>query len=195
MSLTIPYKKNIQYTRIQLQPHMLNSDIKDYMLTVLRDKVENKCNKFGFVEKVNYIDSYNECIIMPENLSGCPAFEISYHCNIVIPLKDTIIIGTVKKIISELIMINNGPLMIFIPKSNIDNNIWDVSNDLFDKQNKTILKESENVKIYIESVKIIQGNNQISCIGRLLERPTEDELNEFYEVYNNGNKKESNFII
>ena len=192
MKITIssPSKSDIQYTRIMIPPHMMNSDIEDNMNIILQQKVEGKCNRNGYIEKVHVIKEYIEEIILPENLSGHAPYNISYYCTIIIPEENTIIIGSVKALNPDLVMVVNGPIIVFIPKANIDSNIWDVSNDFFDKQNKTQLKQNEYVKVHLEKVKINQKDVQIKCIGRLMDRATEEEVNEFY-----GTKQESNFIM
>ena len=50
--LVSPYKNTTQYTKIQIKPHMMNSDIQNIMKLVLRKKVEKRCNKFGFIDEV-----------------------------------------------------------------------------------------------------------------------------------------------
>jgi DNA-directed RNA polymerase subunit E'/Rpb7 len=190
MELISPSKNIIQYTRIQIPPHMMNSDIEDNMNIVLQQKVEGKCNRFGFVEKVHNIEEYIEDIILPENFSGCATYKISYLCTIVIPIENTMIIGNIKAMNPELVIAVNGPIIIFIPKANIDTNIWDVSNDFTDKKKSIVLKQNDSVKIHLEKVKINQGDIQIKCIGRLLERVTDEEITEYF-----GAKNESNFII
>ncbi len=190
MNLTSPSKNIIQHTRIQIPPHMMNSDIEDNMVIVLQQKVEGKCNRYGYVDKVFNIEEYKEDIILPENFSGCATYLISYLCTIVIPIENTIIIGNVKAINPELAIVVNGPIIVFIPKANIDTNVWDVSNDFTDKKSGIMLKQNDSVKIHLDKVKINQGDIQIKCIGRLLSRANDDEIKEFF-----GGKKESNFIM
>ena len=190
LELISPSKNIIQYTRIQIPPHMMNSDIEDNMNIVLQQKVEGKCNRYGFVEKVHNIEEYIEDIILPENFSGCATYKISYLCTIVIPIENTTIIANIKAMNPELVIAVNGPIIIFIPKANIDTNIWDVSNDFTDKKKSVVLKQNDSVKIHLEKVKINQGDIQIKCIGRLLERVSDEEITEYF-----GAKKESNFII
>ena len=168
---------------------MMNSDIEDNMTIVLQQKVESKCNRYGFIEKVHNIEQYDEDIILPENFSGSATYKISYHCNIIIPIENTIIIGNIKAINPELVIVINGPIVVFIPKANIDTNIWDVGNDFTDKKNVP-LKQNDSVKVHLEKVKINQGDIQIKCIGRLMDRASENEIKDFF-----GIKKESNFII
>lgn len=190
MELISPSKNIIQYTRIQVPPHMMNSDIEDNMMIILQQKVEGKCNRYGYIEKVHNIESYTEDIILPENFSGCATYRISYHCMIIIPIENTVIMGNIKAINPELVIIINGPIVVFIPKANIDSNIWDVSNDFTHRATKTTLKQNDSIKVHLDKVKINQGDIQIKCIGRLGERATEDETKDYF-----GIKSESNFIM
>ena len=89
----------------------------------------------------------------------------------------------------ELVIAVNGPIIIFIPKANIDTNIWDVSNEFTDKKNRTILKQDDYVKVHLDKVKINQGDVQIKCIGKLMGRANDEEIEMVY-----GTKVESNFI-
>jgi DNA-directed RNA polymerase subunit E'/Rpb7 len=190
MDIDSPSKQIIQSVRIMIQPHMMNSDIKDNMLLVLRQKVEGKCNKYGFIQTVHYIKTYTEGIILPENFSGSATYNIEYVCTSIIPIENTIIIGNIAAINPELVLVKNGPILIFIPKANIDTNIWDASNDFTDKINNTVLKQNDSVKVHIDKIKINQNELQIKCIGRLMERATDEEVIKFC-----GPKTESNFIM
>ena len=190
VSLVSPTKIILQYTRIQIPPHMMNSDIEDNMNIVLQQKVEGKCNRFGFIDKVHNIEEYVEDIILPENFSGAATYKISYLASIVIPFENTYIMGSIKAINPELVIATNGPIIIFIPKANIDTNIWDVSNEFTDKKNGYVLKQNDSIKLHLDKVKLNQGDIQIKCIGRLLEKLSDNEMQDFMD-----SKKESNFII
>lgn len=188
-SISTPINSKQQYTRIMIPPHMMNSDIVDNMTIVLQQKVENKCNRYGFIQKVHYIEKYEECIILPENFSGGASYNIIFMCKIVIPIENTVIVGTVKALNPELAIIVNGPIIVFIPKAHIDTNIWDVSNEFTEKKNRTILKQEDYVKVHLDKVKIDQGEVQIKCIGKLMGRANEEEIKMVY-----GTTIESNFI-
>ena len=188
-----PFHNISQYTRIQLLPHLMNSDIEDNMELILQKKVEGKCNRYGFIEKVHRIDLYEECIMKPENFSGAGIYNITYYCKICIPVENTIIIGMVKAVNSELIIVANSSIIIFIPKTNINSSSWDISNEFTHIKRKTVLKPNDYVKILIEKTKINQGDIQIKCIGRLVDYASEEEITKFY-----GNiiiTTESNFIL
>ena len=189
IEISTPIKSKQQYTRIMIPPHMMNSDIEDNMMIVLQQKVENKCNRYGYVQKVHYIEKYEEGLILPENFSGSAPYNITFMSDIVIPIENTIIVGTVKALNPELAIIVNGPIIVFIPKANIDTNIWDVSNEFTDKKNRTILKQDDYVKVHLDKVKINQGDVQIKCIGKLMGRANDEEIEMVY-----GTKAESNFM-
>ena len=189
IEISTPIKSKQQYTRIMIPPHMMNSDIEDNMMIVLQQKVEQKCNRYGFIQKVHYIEKYEEGIILPENFSGSAPYNVTFMCDIVIPIENTVIVGTVKALNPELAIIVNGPIIVFIPKANIDTNIWDVSNEFTEKKTRTILKQDDYVKVHLYKVKINQGDVQIKCIGKLMGRANEEEIEMVY-----GNKAESNFM-
>ena len=191
--LISPYRTINQFTRIQILPHMMNSDIEDNMNIVLYNKVVGKCNRYGFIEKVNRIEKYEEVIMTPENLSGAINYNITYHCKICIPIENTYIVGLVKAINSELIIVTNGPIIIFIPKTNIDVSIWNISNDFTHIKNKTILKPNDYIKLLIEKTKINNNDIQIKCIGFMSELAQEEEVKQYYGVMDNIS--ESNFIL
>jgi DNA-directed RNA polymerase subunit E'/Rpb7 len=189
IEISTPIKSKQQYTRIMIPPHMMNSDIEDNMMIVLQQKVENKCNRYGFIQKVHYIEKYEEGIILPENFSGSAPYNVTFMCDIVTPIENTVIVGTVKALNPELAIIVNGPMIVFIPKANIDTNIWDVSNEFTDKKTRTTLKQDDYVKVHLDKVKINQGDVQIKCIGKLMDRANDEEIELVY-----GTKGESNFM-
>ena len=201
--LVSPYKDVTQYTKIQIKPHMMNSDIQNIMKLVLRKKVEKRCNKNGFIDEVHRIEEYKAEDMRPENLSGAVNFDISYHCRLCIPIENTYIIAQVKAINQELILAQNGPVMIFIPKDNIDQTVWDVTDKFMNLREKTNLKVNNYIKVEVINKRINQGDHQIKIIGQLLDMATDEEIENYYgsiitedvEQVEEENEEESNFII
>ena len=105
MSLVSPYKNIFQYTRISLAPHNLNSDIKNKIIFKLKNSIEKKCNKNGFIENIYEIAEYKDGIIMNEDFSGNVIFNIKYYCKLCLPVINTAIIGQIKLINQELILL------------------------------------------------------------------------------------------
>ena len=189
-----PYKNITQYTKIQIKPHMMNSDIKNNMKLVLRKKIEKICNKQGFIDEVFKIESYIEEDISPENLSGSVNYNIAYHCRICIPIENTLIIAQVKAINQELVLASNGPIMIFIPKDNIDSKVWDVADNFLHIKSKTNLKDNNYIKVQILNKRINHGDFQIKAIAKLIDFATEKEVKDFYNS-NLNEEVEDNYIV
>ena len=94
--------------------------------------------------------------------------------------------------------------MIFIPKDNIDQNVWDVTDKFMHMKDKINLKVNNYIKVEVMNKRINQGDHQIKIIGQLVNLASEDEINNYYgsiitpdleqgeEV---NEQEESNFII
>jgi DNA-directed RNA polymerase subunit E'/Rpb7 len=180
MKLISPYRNIKQYTRISVEPYQMNSDIRNNMKLILKKKVEKKCNKNGFIDEVYKILEYSDGMMPPENLNSTAIYNITYHCKICIPVENTIIIGQIRVINQELIIAINGPIMIFIPKENIDTNVWDIPDGFLNKIKKKKLVSGEFVKIQIVDKRINQNDSQIKAIGKLLDFTTSDEVDKYY---------------
>lgn len=189
-----PYKNIEQYTRIQILPHMMNSDIKKNMELVLVQKVENQCNRNGYIDKVYEITDYSDGIMLPEKLLGAVEYNVTYHCRMCIPIENTTIIGQVKVINPELVILHNGPIIVFIPKAYIDTNMWNISNTFVHKETNEDLKVDSFVKVHIIKKKINQGDTKIKCIGKLLNIATKEEYNKYFGAYIEE-EDEDNFIL
>ena len=196
MNIVSPYKDIEQFTKIMIQPSQINSDIRNNMKLNLKKKVEKKCNKNGFIDEVYKIISFEDGVMPPENLSGNIIFNIKYHCRLCLPVEDSVIICNIKTINQELIIATNGPIFIFIPKENIDTNIWDIENFSLRKSNEK-LQLNSFVKIKILNKRVNQNDYQIKSIGYLLDFATKDEVKQYYgNVIEEVNEdEESNFII
>jgi len=194
MNLVSPYRNIKQHTRISIHPYHMNSDIILNIKFILKKK-EKKCNKNGFIDEVYKILEYSDGIMPPENLNGSILYNITYHCKICIPIENTLIIGQVKVINQELIIAINGPIMIFIPKENIDSNNWDVIDGYENKATKTKLATESYIKIQITDKRINQNDNQIKSIGRLYDLASSDEVDKYFGskiVKNTDSETENN---
>ena len=200
--LQSPYKNTIQYTTIQVLPQHMNSDILSNMELILRQKVENKCNKFGYIDKVYTIEKYYEGELITEHFLGAANYKIDYQCRMCLPIENTMIITKVHSVNSELIILSNGPIIVFIPKENIDTNTWNISNNITHREKDTNLKIGDYVKIIIDKIKVNQNDSQIKCIGILNDYSTNSEKELYFgsiinEEDNTEDKdeEESNYIL
>jgi DNA-directed RNA polymerase subunit E'/Rpb7 len=195
--ITNPYIKIIQHTRIAIEAYHMTSDIKNNMKSVLKKKLEKKCNKNGYIDEIYRITEYSDGMMPPENLNGGAIYDISYYCKICIPIENTIIIGLVRVINQELIIAIHGPIVFFIPKENIDINIWDLNNNnCINKKTNNKLLVGDYINIQIVNKRINQNDTQIKTLGLLLDLSIKEDIDNFY-----GNKiiteknNESNYII
>lgn len=193
----MPYKNIKQHTRISLEPYHMNSDIRNNMKIVLKKKVEKKCNKNGFVDEVYRILEYSDGFMPAENLNGSAIYNITYHCRICIPIENTIIIGQVKMVSSDLVIAINGPLFMFMPKNSIDTNIWDIPEGFINKKTKEKLQVGQYIKVQVNDKRINQGDTQIKILGKLLDYASDKEVDKYYgsNATKEDGQTESNFII
>jgi DNA-directed RNA polymerase subunit E'/Rpb7 len=197
MNLVSPFKDIVQFTKIRIQPSQINSDIRNNMKMNLKKKVEKKCNKNGFIDEVYKIVDFEDGIMPPENLSGDIIFNIKYQCRLCLPTENSIIIGNIKTINQELIIADNGPIFIFIPKENVDGEIWNID-DFVEKKSQKKLSINSFVKIKILNKRINQNDHQIKSIGYLLGYATDEEIKKYYGTIIDldlEEDEESNFII
>ena len=180
IKITSPYRNMLQHTNISVEPYHMNSDILNNMKIILKKKVEKKCNMNGFIDEIYRIVKYSDGQLISENLSGNVIYNIAYHCKICIPIENTIIIGQIKVINQELLVCINGPIMIFIPKDNIDTTIWENSDGYVNKNTKTKLKIGNYVKIHILNKRTNKYDTQIKIIGRFDDIATEEETTKYF---------------
>ena len=208
MKLVSPYRNIKQYTRISVEPYHMNSDIRNNMKIILKKKVEKKCNKNGFVDEVYRIIEYSDGIMPPENLNGSAIYNITYHCKLCIPVENTSIIGMIKVINQELVVAVNGPIMFFIPKENVDTNVWDIPDGYMNKKSNNKLQVGNYIKIQIVNKRINMNDSIIKSIGKLLDFATDEEVDKYFgnkivsnikveqkEATNSEEQTESNFIM
>jgi DNA-directed RNA polymerase subunit E'/Rpb7 len=192
--LTSPYINTIQNTCIQILPYQMNSDIESNMEINLKQKVEKKCNKYGYIDKVYTIDNYEEGELVKEHFLGAANYNISYQCRLCLPIEKTMIIGQVHIVDSELIIAKNGPIIMFIPKTNIDTSIWEINNVITHKITSKKLEKNDYVKIIIDKVKVNQNDTQIKTMCILYDYTTSDETKKYFGSIIDE-KEEDNFIL
>ena len=194
--ITTPYKDIEQHTRIQLQPHHLNSDLDDNIKTILQKKVEKKCNKYGYIDKVYNVIKYSNGVLLPENLSGNITLEISYNCRFCLPVENSTIICQVKGIHQELIIAKNGPITVFIRRNNINQNNWNITSGYVNTKNNKELENDDFIKVNILKKRINQNDLQIKTIGSLEDYPTDEEREKYYgQTTDDENLKQDKYII
>lgn len=82
--------------------------------------------------------------------------------------------------------------MIFIPKTNIDTNIWEVNNNITHKVKLQKLEKNDYVKVIIDKVKVNQNDTQIKTMGILQDFASSDETKKYF---GSVIEEEDNFIL
>lgn len=196
--LNKPYYDIEQTELVMLKPQQMNSDIKLNLKVNLREKIEGKCNKFGYINKIYKILEYTDGFISGENLSGGAIYKVNYHCRIFSPLENTSIIGEIILINPDLIIVINGPIKIFIPRELINQTVFDINRNFMLKNNNSPLQLNQKVIVTIKDKKINPGDKYIKCIGYLSNIADDKQIKKFYDEEGEDpseNTPENNFIL
>ena len=177
-----PFINIRQHTRICVPPKNLNSDIKNNIKSLLETSLEGRCNINGFIVKIHRIIEYSDGFLISEILNGNVMYNITYLCNICIPMENTVIIAQVKIINQELIIGINGPIMIFIPKENVDLNTWNITDGYINKETKRKLQPFDYILIQILDKRINRNELQIKTIGKLLNYASDEDVNKYFKT-------------
>jgi DNA-directed RNA polymerase subunit E'/Rpb7 len=103
MSLEKAFRDTRESDIIQIKPYHMNTDIVNNMLKVLKNKIEQKCNENGFVEKVYKIINYSYGEMPPENLNGAANYVVEYDCRLYDANPGKIYIGLIRMVNPELV--------------------------------------------------------------------------------------------
>jgi len=169
-------------TRIELYPYQMNSELYLNLKKNLRNNVEGKCNKYGYINKIIRIEDYADNIINPENFSGNAVYNISYIANICIPLIKTIIIVKVEKFNKHLILGKNGPINAIIKVSDLDINIFSIKSNgsIWIQSIDKSLDEDTYLKINIDGKKFSPGDDKIGIIATVLDIANKEEIDKYF---------------
>ena len=174
-----PYKNTIFYTRVKLLPYQMNNELYINIKNNLKKKVENKCNKYGYINQVIKVLSYTDGTINPEDFTGSAVFDIKYSANVCKPIENTKIIVKIEKMNNMAILAKNGPIKVVLKYDKVSNKFKTVQG--------TLLYGNEQVKVgdyLIISVLAKRFYNKdifISVYGFIDDVPTEQEIKDNFE--------------
>ena len=180
------FVSNIFNTNIQISPTEFNNEIDETLLYKLRNKVEGKCDRNGYIKEGSaYIVKRELGKFLQGHFNGYCSFKIHYSVDVCRPVEGMILKCTVKNInkmgiLSELYNYDPSPLKIILAKQH------HIGNTGFEE-----LKVNQNILVKIVAVKFEYNDNQISCIGTL-------ETNNFMEEDDNEEEEfemEENIVL
>ena len=147
--------------RIKLEPRFLAKKYNLEVLKRLKDKVEGKCSKHGYI-KENSIEIYKIApgMIETASLNGIAIFEVYFYADICNPSIGSIVKGVVKNINRFGILIESPPILDIIVAKNSVNIQSEI--DLED------IKIEQELLIEIIGKKYELGDKRISIVGRVI---------------------------
>ena len=185
-NLVIPIVNTILSTRVSLFPHQMNNDIYYNLKYNIIQKVQGKCNEFGYVIKVLKIENYNDGIIDAENFTGSAVYNIRYLASLCIPVEKTQILAKIENINNAIILTTHGPISCVITPEKINTQLFTIElGKYIYNTTKQELTKNDIIKITILSKKLYKNDIMIS-LGFLDDIATQDEKDNFYkpELFN-----------
>jgi DNA-directed RNA polymerase subunit E'/Rpb7 len=148
----------IDIEKIVISVNEINKTINDKLLTLLKNKIESKCNKHGLIKK-DSIKVVN--ISSPSVHSNLATFHITYQSLVCNPVEGMLVeckVVNVTKagIRAELINYDTSPIVIFIARDHHNNNTY------FNN-----IKDGEIINVKIIGVRYELNDNFVSSIGEL----------------------------
>lgn len=156
------FTSNILHTVVQLQPSEFNDSIDQTILDKLRNKVEGKCDRNGYI-KPGSTEIIKRSLgqVLQGNFNGSCNYRISFKVDICSPVEGMIIKVVVKNknkmgLFCELHNIEPSPLSIILAKQH------HLKSETFEN-----VKLNSIIQVEIIGVKFDYNDTQIKCIGRL----------------------------
>jgi len=155
--------KSILHNKIRLQVRYIGKDVKEILKTILRERVEGKCIKQGYVMP-------NTCDIISYSAGECDTsfivFHIVYKCIIYKPIKNKqLIVEIVNKTKAGIRAKTRDPIShidVFVAREYMNDTISDsMYNDGY--------KQGENINVKILGFRYELNDTKISIIADLVE--------------------------
>jgi len=169
-------------TRVELYPHQMDSELYLNLKKNLRNSLEGKCNKYGFVHKIIRIEDYTDNIINPENFSGNAVYNIHYIANICIPLVKTVIVTCVDNFNKRLLLGKNGPIDAIIKITDMNSNVFTIKPDgtIWINSQSKALERGNYIKVIIDCKKFSPGDDKIGVMGKVVDIASDEEVEKFF---------------
>jgi DNA-directed RNA polymerase subunit E'/Rpb7 len=182
-NLTNPYINTTLTGRVYLKPNFLDNNIYIHMKNCLKNALEKKCSKYGYIHTIHKIVDYKDGLMVPEDLSGSVIYDIKYSALICIPQEHSTIICKITNIENNLFTAENGPILIVLKQYDINNEIFytDTKNVVYVKGGKK-LEIDDYVAIYIKNKRYFTGDTIIIGVGRLENICKQEDVDKYYNM-------------
>jgi DNA-directed RNA polymerase subunit E'/Rpb7 len=181
-----PFSNKILYTRVLVPCSKLNTDIYINLKNLLKQQIEGKCIKYGYVSKIFKILDYSNNTIDINNLDCSVFYNIKYSARLCFPIENTMIIARINTMNKQFFVAENGPITNMIKYSSLDLTNFKLTDDntILIKKDNTPLVPGTFVKILIQAKKMYNNDNKIGTLSYLIDIAKPKEVNEFYEKKN-----------
>lgn len=181
LELISPYSNQELEEIISLVPYQMNNNRILNLKNNLKNKVLNKCNKYGYVTYVHKIISYGNGILDANNLSGDAIYKVKYLANICIPINNSQILIHMDIIDNKIIKGSNGPIYCIILSKNINMNKFKIKNngEIIHTETDNNLKKGDYVKINILASQFNKNDTKINIIGWLDDLATDIPIDNY----------------
>jgi DNA-directed RNA polymerase subunit E'/Rpb7 len=181
LELTSPYSNQELEEIVSLQPYQMNNNRLLNLKNNLKNKVLNKCNKYGYITYVHKIISSGNGILDANNLSGNAVYKVKYLANICIPINTTQILIHMDIIDNKIIKGSNGPIYCIILSKNINMDKFKIKNngEIVHIETDNNLKKGDYVKVNILASQFNGNDTKINIIGWLDDLATNIPINNY----------------
>ena len=147
------YLNTILTKTVVVIPNQMNHNLINNILDNLREDVEGKCYKqYGVIIKVHEIEGLYGGVIPAEDIRAAAYYTVKFTCTLCRPEEGAVVGGKVVRIGNGVIIMENGPVNIFVPI----------------KEPNKYIKINNIYKAKVLSVTLINGDNNITIIGQLI---------------------------
>jgi DNA-directed RNA polymerase subunit E'/Rpb7 len=174
-----PYKNTVFYTRVKLLPYQMNNELYINLKNNLKKKVEKKCNKYGYVNRVIKILTYSDGTINAEDFTSSAVFDIKYSANVCIPIENTKIIVKIEKMNNMAILAKNGPIKVVLKYDKVSTKFNVVQGTLL--YNNKQVKVGDYLTVSILAKRFYNKDIYISVYGFIEDVPNENDVKDNFE--------------
>lgn len=170
-----------------LLPHQMDDNITEHLLKYLKDNLEGKISKNGYIVNINRIIDHDYGIIDEHNNMGSIVYKnVKFDCYVCLPMQD---LKTVFRFEDSqtggLLRFINGPVHAMMYQKNIGNGTSSKfeykqkDNLIVHTESKKILKLGDYVKVRITTFKMELGSNRIVAFVNILDFANDTEIEQF----------------
>ena len=172
------------YTKIALDALSLNNDIYPNLKFQLKKNILGKCNQYGYVQRINQIDDYQNNEIDCESRHCSVVFNVTYNAQICIPKNGMTVVAKMDKYNKVILSLTHGPIIIIVKTGDFNGSNFVINNN----DTHVVLATNEPItassyfKISIRGHRFSPGDTCIKALGFLEDIATEEEVSEFYSI-------------